>query len=165
MFLHSTRLLYPTRYPPEQFGAPLAATKHSSRADESSAIDEIRRKELRILLIDDDDDFRKSFCFKLKRKYKVKVEDVNSGKAGIDKLRLRKEYDLIFTDIMMPEMTGIDTYHELRKIDANIPIVIMSAYSDSDEWKRAQDLKDISLLHKPIPDEALIKILIQHSGE
>jgi CheY-like chemotaxis protein len=131
----------------------------SSDTSYASTIGEIRKKEYKILVIDDDDDFRKSFCFKLKRIFKAQVEDVDSGKSGIEKLRDGNSYDLIFTDIMMPEMTGIETYHELRKIDPKIRIVVMSAYSNSEDWKRAQALKDITLIHKPIQEHVLIKIL------
>jgi CheY-like chemotaxis protein len=87
------------------------------------------------------------------------VDDVNSGKAGIEKLRQGHSYDIVFTDIMMPEMTGIEAYYELQKIvGGGIRIVIMSAYSDSSEWKQAQDL-GVLLLHKPISEDQLINIL------
>lgn len=135
---------------------------NNSNTADASVVSEIRKKEHKILVIDDDDEFRKSFCFKLKRKYKAQVESVNSGKLGIKKVSDGNSYDFIFTDIMMPEMTGIETYHALREIDAKIRIVMMSAYSDSEEWKKAQELEDVTLLHKPIPDDALIKILSDH---
>lgn len=138
---------------------------NSDNADNAatSIVNEIRKKEYKILVIDDDDEFRKSFCFKLKRKYGAHVENVNSGRLGIKRLREGNSYDFIFTDIMMPEMTGIETYHELRKMDAKVQIVIMSAYSDSEEWNKAQELENVALLHKPIPDDALIQILSGHS--
>ena len=125
---------------------------------EASKIDEIRGRKYKILVIDDKDKFRKAFCFNLKRKYNAQVEDVNSGEAGMEKLRGGNSYDFVFTDIMMPGMTGIDVYHELKKMGSEIRIVIMSAYSDSDQWKEAQKLK-VPLLHKPIPEDQLIGIL------
>jgi len=125
---------------------------------EAALINNIRERTYRILIIDDDDDFRKSFCFKLKRKYKAQVEDVISGEAGVAKLADGNSYDFIFTDIMMPGITGIEAYHKLREIDGNVPIVVMSAYSDSDGWKQAQEL-GVPLLHKPIAEDQLIKIL------
>jgi CheY-like chemotaxis protein len=126
---------------------------------DASLINEIRGHEYRILVIDDDKDFRKSFCFKLKRKYKAQVEDVGSGEAGVEKLRIGNSYDFIFTDIMMDGMTGIETYFELRKINGEVRIVLMSAYSDSKDWEKAQELKDVPLLHKPISDDQLVKVL------
>jgi CheY-like chemotaxis protein len=125
----------------------------------SDNINSIINRQYKILVIDDDQDFRKSLCFKLKRKYRAHVEDVDSGKAGIEKLEEGRSYDFVFTDIMMPEMTGIDVYHALRRINADIRIVIMSAYSDSAEWANAQALEDVALLHKPIPEDKLIELL------
>lgn len=138
-----------------------AGEKGGADIAEALAMIQIRAKAYKILVIDDDDSFRKSFCFKLRRKFKARVEDVNSGRAAVEKVLAGNSYDLIFTDIMMAGMTGIETYRALREVDAAIRIVIMSAYSDSEEWKKAQELKDTALLHKPIPDDVLIAILSQ----
>jgi CheY-like chemotaxis protein len=122
-------------------------------------IKEIKAKQYRILVIDDDDRFRKSLCFLLRKKFGAQVEDVDSGQSAIERLNAGNRYDLIFTDIMMPGLTGMETYYEIRKINLHIPIVIMSAYSDSEEWKKALTLTDITLFPKPIPEDKLIEIL------
>ncbi|HLL77075.1 MAG TPA: response regulator [Pyrinomonadaceae bacterium] len=126
---------------------------------DAERLNRIREQGYKILVIDDDDDFRKSFCFKLRRKYKAEVEDVVSGEEGVKKMSDGHRYDFIFTDIMMPAgMSGVEAYHKLREIDAETPIVIMSAYSDSEGWKEAQQL-GVPLLHKPISDGQLDRIL------
>lgn len=127
---------------------------------DTNIIDTIRQKGYKILVIDDDNDFRRSFSFKLRRKFGAHVEEVASGKAAVEKLRAGTSYELIFIDIIMPEMTGVDTYHEIRKCDANVQIVIMSAYSDSTEWTKAAELNDVILLRKPINDTDLIEALV-----
>jgi CheY-like chemotaxis protein len=157
-FPHKTTSRYLLKYSIVRFFLLAMSSGESSLADDSARINKIREQQYKILVIDDDDDFRKSFCFKLKRKYKAQVEDAVSGEAGIEKLIKGNSYDFIFTDIMMPGMTGIEAYHKLREIDDQIPIVIMSAYSDSNEWKKAQDL-NVPLLHKPISEDQLIKTL------
>jgi DNA-binding NtrC family response regulator len=124
-----------------------------------STIDKRKKENHKILVIDDDDRFRKSLCYLLKKKFGAQVDDVNSGKLGLEKLNAGHVYTMIFTDIMMPEMTGIETYYEIRKINSHIRIIVMSAYSNSDEWKKAQTLTDIDLLHKPLPEDRLIEIL------
>lgn len=124
-----------------------------------SRIDEIRKKRLKILIIDDDDRFRNSLCFKLARIYNAEVDGVNRGGKGIERIKAGNRYDLIFTDIMMPQMTGIETYSEIRKIDERIPIVLMSAYSSSTEWQKALELRDTTLLSKPVPNDDLIEVL------
>jgi CheY-like chemotaxis protein len=156
---NKTRNRYLWKHPLVRFFLLALSSGQPPFTSDAEMVSKIREREYKILVIDDDDDFRKSFCFKLKRKYKAQVEDVGAGKAGIKKLSDGNSYDFIFTDIMMPGMTGIEVYHKLREIDAKIRIIIMSAYSDSDEWKKAQELADVPLLHKPIPEDRLIKVL------
>lgn len=136
-------------------------TGDSGETRTSDLVEEIRKKHFKILVVDDEDAFRRSFCFKLRRKYSAEVEDVNSGSLAIAAVLRGETYDLIFTDIMMPGMKGTETFEQLQRIDPNLKVVIMSAFSDSDEWKKAQDMGAV-LIHKPIDDDLLIKILIQN---
>jgi len=140
-------------------------TENASEMNRRSEINSIREKEHKILIIDDKDKFRKAFRFKLEKMYKAEVTDVNSGEMGVEELKNGAQYDFIFTDMMMPGINGIETYHELRKIDPQTKIVIMSAYPDSDGWKQVSELKDVTLLHKPISDDDLIKVLCNYEKE
>jgi len=65
---------------------------------------------------------------------------------------------------MMPGMKGIETFEELRRIDPTLRVIFMSAYSDSDEWKKAQAL-GATVIHKPIDDDSLIAILSEGETE
>ena len=57
----------------------------------------------------------------------VKVDNVQSGKEAIEKVE-KEKYDVILLDIMMPEMDGIETLKELRKInDFNTPVIALTA--------------------------------------
>jgi CheY-like chemotaxis protein len=146
----------------EQFVVPLfflATTGSGSRQGQNEElIDEIRKKGLSILVVDDEDSFRKSLCFRLRKKYLANVDDVSSGSQAIDRVRQGKTYDLILTDIMMPGMKGTDVFEELRRIDTTLRIIVMSAFSNSEEWTRAE-LMGATVINKPIDDETLIRIL------
>lgn len=147
----------------EQINIPLfllALTGSGGEARISELVEKIREKHFKILVVDDEDGFRKSFCFKLRRKYLAQVDDVNSGSLAIAAVMRGETYDLVFSDIMMPGLKGTDTFEELQRLDQNLRVILMSAYSDSDEWKRAEEL-GAELLHKPIDDDLLIKILSQ----
>jgi CheY-like chemotaxis protein len=53
----------------------------------------------------------------------------SNGREALDIYHEQKNgIDLILLDLIMPEMGGIDTYHELRKMSLNVPIVICSGY-------------------------------------
>lgn len=118
----------------------------------------IRGRRLKILIVDDDGNFRKSLGFKLRRKYGAEVEEAESGIAGIEKLQSDQIFDLIMLDIRMPVMNGVEAFHEMKKLKPDSYIVIMSAYSDSKEWNKAKQLQ-VPLLSKPISEETLTEIL------
>jgi CheY-like chemotaxis protein len=126
--------------------------------EKDKMINQIQKKKLKVLIVDDDDELRESMTFHLNMTYSVQVADVESGLEAIENLKNGNHYDQIFLDIMMPGMTGVEVFHEFQKMGVDIPIAIMSAYSNSDEWKKAEDL-GIPLLHKPISEESLLEIL------
>ncbi len=60
--------------------------------------------------------------------FKIKLFIKENGKKGLDFIKSNKEkIDLIFTDVKMPVMDGVEFCSELRKIDNLIPIVLMTA--------------------------------------
>ncbi|MCR4580941.1 MAG: response regulator [Bacilli bacterium] len=81
----------------------------------------------KILLIVDDNNLNIKVESKLITSLGYKVESANSGIEAINKVKNNK-YDLIFMDIMMPMMDGVQTLHELKKIDGfDVPVVALTA--------------------------------------
>jgi CheY-like chemotaxis protein len=92
-------------------------------------------------------------------KYGAQVKDVGSGMEAINILSAGERFDIIFLDIMMPRMNGIETYKKLREVrGVACPIVMMSAFSDSKEWKEVKEL-GVELTPKPISEEMIVSIL------
>lgn len=120
----------------------------------------IRSKHLKILIVDDDERFRHSMCFNLSRKYQAQVMEVSSGQEAVHALEAGERFDLIFLDLMMPNMSGTQTYTKLKQVDAGCAIVLMSAYSDQIELAKAEAL-DVELLSKPIPGDVMNQILLE----
>ena len=64
--------------------------------------------------------------------------------------------NIIITDILMPKLTGLELMKELREVDSDLPIIILSAYSDSSKLLKAIDFGVTKYFIKPIdPDELL----------
>ena len=80
----------------------------------------------RILLIDDDKVIRKLFSRALEAT-SYEVHTAESGEKGLELLRAVK-YDLIFLDLYMPGMSGIEVIREIRKTDMDVLIYIVTAY-------------------------------------
>lgn len=76
--------------------------------------------------------------------------------------------DLVITDIKMPKKNGIELAKEIRKIDKNIQIIIISAHTEVDHMLSAIELSLISYIVKPITEtklfEALAKFLESKEG-
>lgn len=118
----------------------------------------IKDKHIRILFIDDEDRFRRAMSLNLEVKYGAGVVSVSSGPEAVETLKAGNSFDIIFLDIMMPDVGGVETYNLMRDVDPNCRIVMMSAYSDSEEWEKAKQLH-VELIEKPISEEVLSKIL------
>jgi DNA-binding response OmpR family regulator len=80
----------------------------------------------RILVIDDEEAVRKSFILALEDT-DYQVETVESGEKGFERVQTNK-YDLVFLDLKMPRMNGVETLRELRKIDESVPVYIVTAF-------------------------------------
>jgi len=93
----------------------------------------------RILVIDDDEAIRKSFVLALED-MDYRVETTQSGEEGVNKVRTN-EYSLIFLDLKMPGLNGADTLRELRKIDKDVPVYIVTAFHKEffDQLKVAEE--------------------------
>ena len=80
----------------------------------------------RILVIDDDEFVRKSFTLALTGSG-YEVDTAESGEKGLKKAG-NERYDLIYLDLKMPGLNGVETLRELRKRDRDIPIYIVTAF-------------------------------------
>jgi CheY-like chemotaxis protein len=113
----------------------------------------------RILVIDDEPGIRKSFITALEDTGYL-VETAESGEVGIEKLEIQK-YDLIFLDLNMPGLNGVETLRELREIDKDVPIYIVTAFhaAFTDQLKAAAaDKIDFELLKKPLSGDQIVSI-------
>ncbi|MEQ8344621.1 MAG: response regulator [Sneathiellaceae bacterium] len=78
----------------------------------------------RILLIDDDNLVRESLAMHLQDAGHEVVQAAD-GRAGIDAFRTGR-FDLVITDLFMPEVEGIETIRLLRQDNAEVPIVAIT---------------------------------------
>jgi len=137
-----------------------AVQMHSTGDSDLAAI---RKRHLRILIIDNENRFRKAMSFNLSQKYDAKVMDVDSGQDAIGLLKSGSQFDLIFIDLTMPGMNGAETYAELRKIDSGCPVVLMSSYPDSEEWMAAKELP-VRVVQKPFFGQMLTEMLFRSAS-
>ena len=78
----------------------------------------------RILVIDDEAQVRNMLCEMLRRA-DYEVDDASDGDIGLDKVS-QSEFDLVITDLIMPEREGIGTIIELRREHPDLKIIAIS---------------------------------------
>ncbi len=71
----------------------------------------------------------------------------------------QNKIDVILCDINIPKLDGLDTINKLRKIDYSIPIIIVSAYSDSNNLLRASNSNIQGYFTKPLTLDKIDNIL------
>ena len=111
----------------------------------------------RILVIDDQYAMRKSFALALEDT-EYQMDTAESGEKGIE-MEKEGKYDLIFLDLKMPGLNGVETLQELRKIDEGVPVYIITAFYEEffEELKGAQkDGITFEVLRKPFTSEQIV---------
>ena len=78
----------------------------------------------KILIIEDERSVRGLFSQFLEHEG-FQVECASNGSEGLDKLKTAGA-DLVITDIMMPEMDGLEVVREIRKVNSTLPIIAVS---------------------------------------
>ncbi len=111
----------------------------------------------RILVVDDEDIIRESLSFVLKKEGYY-VQEAENGKAAYNKL-LEESFDLVVTDLEMPEMKGIELLEEIKKLNIQTAVIIITAFGSLDTAIIALRNGASDYLLKPVEfDELLIKI-------
>lgn len=91
-----------------------------------------------VLLVDDEKDFLDPISFWLKSKgYLVTV--ANNGQSAVDLVRTNRP-DIIFMDVNMPIMNGIEALACIRKFDKEVPVIIITAYGDKKNMDKVNQL-------------------------
>ncbi|KUY33912.1 butyrate response regulator transcription factor BumR [Campylobacter jejuni] len=120
-------------------------------------------KELIILVVEDEVKARESMINILSERFS-KVIGAQNGDEGLKKFKKFKP-DLVITDIAMPIMDGLDMAREIKEISDDVPIVVLSAYSEKERLLRSIDIGIDKYLIKPIDIEELFKVLDCLVGE
>jgi nitrogen regulation protein NR(I) len=101
----------------------------------------------RVLIIDDDDQLRKSFQ-KLLKEEGYEVSGAASGEAGLAEVR-RQPPDLVIVDMRLPGMNGLETFQAIQGIEPKLPAIIMTAYGTTETAIEATKIGAFDYILKP----------------
>jgi YesN/AraC family two-component response regulator len=120
-------------------------------------------KNLKVLYVEDDDFAREEIADFLE--FEIgELETAENGEKGLEKFKTFKPH-IVITDINMPKMNGLDMSKAIKKISPNTPIIVTSAYSDSDFIIKAIEIGISRYVLKPIDVDELLTMVIQGSKE
>ncbi|MBX0326826.1 response regulator [Oscillochloris sp. ZM17-4] len=108
----------------------------------------------RILIVDDDPDIRRIVTLALSDDSPYIVNAVSSAEAALLHIA-RQPVDLLFTDIQMPGMNGLDLVRRVHELDPNTAVVIFTVSPEDLTPDRAADLNIDCLLAKPVEPDRL----------
>lgn len=111
----------------------------------------------KILVVDDEQIIRESLSYVL-RKEDYQVDEADNGKAAYEKL-LEKSYDLVITDLEMPEMKGTELLDKIRNLSVQTSTIVVTAYGSLETAISALRSGASDYILKPVEfDELLIKV-------
>lgn len=101
---------------------------------------------MKILIVDDEDLARARLKRMLGTLQIKQIDEVSNADEAIEKVK-KSKYDLVFLDINMPQVSGLELGYELKYLDANISIIFQTAYEE--HALKAFDIGAIDYLVKP----------------
>jgi two-component system response regulator HydG len=107
-----------------------------------------------ILIVDDDISMSKTMAMVLKRKgYQVTVADSGFDAIGMVK---KKSYDMIFMDVKMPGMDGVETFERIQKIRPDAVVMMMTAFAVEELVQKALNEGAYGIIYKPLDIDKII---------
>ena len=110
-----------------------------------------------VLVVDDDKGIQRLFRLFLKKSGFSRVV-VGTGEEAIAVLKKQK-FDLVFLDLVLPDFNGDEVYHEAKKADPDVPIVIITGYPNSEILDNILKHGPVTVLKKPLKAEQISQTL------
>ena len=120
-----------------------------------------------ILVIEDEELITKSLL-KLLDSGGYKATIARNGREALQRVK-ELEFDLIISDVRMPEMDGIETIKQIRVYLKRsnkklIPEILITGYADIDKYQKAMDLKVSDYLYKPFDNTEFLRLVRKAIG-
>ena len=109
-----------------------------------------------VLIVDDEFGVRESLRILLQPYYEIST--AQGGEEVLKVIRERK-IDLITLDLNMPNLSGFETLREIRKIDSEVPVIIITGYGTQKDEKEAFHYGVTDFISKPFNTSSIISVI------
>jgi DNA-binding NtrC family response regulator len=113
----------------------------------------------RILIVDDEDDFREAIIKRLRAR-KVDIEGANSGPKALEMLAAQ-EFDVVVLDVKMPGMDGIETLREIKLKKPLVEVIMLTGHASVESGIQGMQLGAFDYVMKPVALDDLMDKLRQ----
>ncbi len=120
-------------------------------------IEELLREKIPILVVDDQFADRETLKTILEEKG-YRVATANDGAEALEMIKSR-HYDIIFLDVRLPDINGVELFEQVKKIDSKATVIMMTGYTEEDLVKRAVSAGAYTCLYKPFDMEKVLTLV------
>ena len=118
---------------------------------------------MRVLVVDDDKDFRENLLDILDS-HGYEAIAASDGFDAIERIKESEHFDVVLMDIKMPVMDGVETFRQVKQIDPDSTVIMVTAYSRDELVKDALREGAYAIFYKPVEIEKLLGV-VQQAGE
>jgi two-component system, OmpR family, response regulator len=116
---------------------------------------------IRVLIVDDEDDFRELFVKRFSRR-SLDVSAASGGQAALDWLRAN-EVDVVVLDVKMPGMDGIETLQEIKKRHPEVEAIMLTGHGSVDSGLKGMSMGAYDYVMKPFQIDDLMERIVKAS--
>lgn len=80
-----------------------------------------------------------------------------NGRDALEALA-HADFDVVLTDVRMPEMDGVELAHRLARLHPTLPLIFMSGHADASD-RELFEVEPLGLLQKPLDEDRLLRVL------
>ncbi|MGI6656179.1 MAG: response regulator [Desulfobulbus sp.] len=114
---------------------------------------------VRILIVDDEDDFRETIVKRLRAR-KIHADEANGGMKALEMLR-EHPYDVVILDVKMPGMDGIETLSHIKKMKDDVEVIMLTGHASVEFGLKGMQLGAFDYIMKPAPINELLDTIAQ----
>ena len=109
----------------------------------------------KLLIVDDEPDMLKLLSMIIKEKTSYEVVTTNNPLEALEFAK-KDNFDLVIADLKMPGLDGIELLDAIKRVDENIPVIIITAYGTVESATEAIQKGGFDFISKPFRKEQIL---------
>ena len=115
----------------------------------------------KVLLVVEDEDHNYTYIYEILKRTRI---NMIRAETGLDAIRMFGEHkiDLVLMDIKLPDLDGLDATKEIKKLNAEVPVIAQTAYAMKKERDRCIAAGCDDYLSKPFDPDKLMNLVSKY---